>query len=89
MTPTLGGSINQTFFQGEYNPTVQAALATGAYVIVDLHNYARWNGQIIGQGGPTNAQFASIWTQLTSYYGSNPKVIVSIKLCGLVSVLLN
>lgn len=75
MTPTLGGSINTTFFDTEYDVTVQAALATGAYVIVDLHNYARWNGGIIGQGGPTNAEYASIWTQLTSYYGNNTKVI--------------
>jgi endoglucanase len=84
MTPTLGGSINTTFFDTEYDVTVQAALATGAYVIVDLHNYARWNGGIIGQGGPTNEEYASIWTQLTSYYGTNTKVIVcaQIMLCG-------
>lgn len=22
--------------------------------VIDVHNYARWNGQVIGQGGPTN-----------------------------------
>ena len=36
---------------------------------------ARWNGQIIGQGGPTNAQFTNLWTQLASKYGTNDKVI--------------
>jgi len=36
---------------------------------------ARWNGQIIGQGGPTNAQFTNLWTQLASKYGSNDKII--------------
>ncbi|KAH9937243.1 endoglucanase [Fomitopsis serialis] len=76
MTPTLGGTINSSFFTG-YDQTVQAALSSGSgvYVIVDLHNYARWNGDIIGQGGPTNAEFASIWTQLASKYGSNDRVI--------------
>lgn len=39
------------------------------------HNYARWNGGIIGQGGPTNDQYASLWTQLTAQYGTNTKVI--------------
>jgi endoglucanase len=35
MTPTLGGSINASFF-AQYDTTVQAALATGAHVIIDL-----------------------------------------------------
>jgi len=79
MTPTLGGTINSTFFS-EYDTTVQAALSSDSdvYVIVDLHNYARWNGDIIGQGGPTNAQFASIWTQLASEYGTNDRIIFGI-----------
>lgn len=54
---------------------MQACLATGAYCILDVHNYARWNGAIIGQGGPTNAQFTSLWTQLATKYASNSKVI--------------
>ncbi|GJJ09859.1 Manganese dependent endoglucanase Eg5A [Clathrus columnatus] len=77
MTPTLGGSIDQSFFS-TYDTTVQAALATGAYVIVDLHNYARWNGEVIGQGGPTNAQFASIWSQLAAEYASTEKIIFGV-----------
>lgn len=37
MTPTLGGTIDSTFFE-EYDTTVQAALSSGSdvYVIVDL-----------------------------------------------------
>ncbi|EMD41942.1 glycoside hydrolase family 5 protein [Gelatoporia subvermispora B] len=79
MTPTLGGTIDSSFFS-TYDTTVQAALNSGpnVYVIVDLHNYARWNGEIIGQGGPTNAQFASIWTQIAAEYGSNERIIFGI-----------
>lgn len=44
-------------------------------LILLQHNYARWNGEIIAQGGPTNAQFASIWTQLAAKYGSNDRII--------------
>ncbi|KAH7930545.1 cellulase-domain-containing protein [Leucogyrophana mollusca] len=78
MTPTLG-TINATFF-AEYDATVQAALSasTKPYVIVDLHNYARWNGGIIGQGGPTNDQFVSIWSQLAAKYASQSKIIFGI-----------
>lgn len=41
------------------------------------HNYARWNGQIINQGGPTDAQYASLWSQLAAKYKDNKKIIVS------------
>lgn len=39
---------------------------------------ARWNGQIIGQGGPTNDQFVSLWTQLADKYKSQSKIIFGI-----------
>lgn len=70
----LGGSLDAGFF-GTYDNIMQACLATGAYCILDLHNYARWNGGIIGQGGPTNNQFSSLWTQLAQKYASQEKVI--------------
>lgn len=56
---------------------MQTCLATGAYCAIDLHNFARFNGQIIGQssGSVTDAQFADIWTQLATKYKSNTKVI--------------
>ncbi|KZP31157.1 glycoside hydrolase family 5 protein [Athelia psychrophila] len=79
MTPTLGGSINATWFS-IFDTTVQAALSasTSPYVILDLHNYARWNGEIIGQGGPTNDQFADLWTQVATKYASESKIIFGI-----------
>ncbi|KAL3422971.1 endoglucanase VIII [Phlyctema vagabunda] len=56
---------------------MQACLATGASCAIDIHNFARWNGQIIGQSatGPTDAQFADFWAQLASKYKDNTKVI--------------
>ncbi|EIN14752.1 hypothetical protein PUNSTDRAFT_154759 [Punctularia strigosozonata HHB-11173 SS5] len=77
MQPTLGGPLNQSFLS-RYDATVNAALATGGYVIVDVHNYARLNGQIIGQGGPTNDQFASLWSLLAAHYASQSHVIFGV-----------
>lgn len=73
----LGGTLDATN-SGKYDQLVQACLATGASCIVDIHNYARWNGGIIGQGGPTNAQFTSLWTQLATKYKSQSKVIFGV-----------
>ncbi|KAK5712233.1 hypothetical protein LTR17_018046 [Elasticomyces elasticus] len=70
----LGGTLDATNF-GKYDKLVQGCLASGASCIIDIHNYARWNGAIIGQGGPTNAQFANLWSQLATKYKTNSKVI--------------
>lgn len=73
----LGGTLNSANLS-EYNALVQDCLSTGAYCIIDIHNYARWDGGIIGQGGPTNAQFVSLWTQLATYYKSDSKILFGI-----------
>ncbi|XP_006454003.1 hypothetical protein AGABI2DRAFT_189329 [Agaricus bisporus var. bisporus H97] len=79
MTPTVGGTIDSNFFR-RYDATVEAAKSSGSdpYIILDLHNYARWNGRIIGQGGPTNEQYASLWSQLAAKYKDNQKIIFGI-----------
>jgi endoglucanase len=62
----LGGTLNSNNF-GVYDQLVQGCLATGAYCVVDIHNYARWNDQIVGQsnGAVTNGDLASVWYQLS------------------------
>lgn len=54
-TPQLGGALDANFAK-TLDALVQQGLSKGQWVILDLHNYARWNGGIVGQGGPTNAQ---------------------------------
>ncbi|KAJ7931237.1 endo-beta-1,4-glucanase [Mycena leptocephala] len=70
----LGAPINADNMV-KYDALIQACLATGAFCIIDMHNYARWEKGIIGQGGPTNAQFAATWGELAAMYKSNPKII--------------
>ncbi|KAK2017679.1 cellulase-domain-containing protein [Colletotrichum eremochloae] len=70
----LGGQLNSNNF-GRYDQVMQKCLATGAYCMLDIHNFARWNGGIIGQGGPTDDQFVSLWTQLAQKYKGNEKVV--------------
>ncbi|CZR67810.1 related to cellulase precursor [Phialocephala subalpina] len=71
----LGGTLDSTNF-GKYDQLMQACLGTGTYCAIDIHNFARWNNQIIGQSsGVTNGQFTSLWTQLATKYASSTKVI--------------
>jgi endoglucanase len=70
----LGGSLNENNF-GRYDQVMKACLATGAYCMIDIHNFARWNGGIIGQGGPTDEQFVSLWSQLATRYAGNNRIV--------------
>ncbi|KAG2146314.1 glycoside hydrolase family 5 protein [Suillus clintonianus] len=58
-----------------YDMLVSDCLSTGAHCVIDIHNYARYNGQIIGQGGPSNEIFAELWSNIASYYVNETKVI--------------
>jgi endoglucanase len=70
----LGGPLDTTNF-GKYDRVIQACLASGAHCMIDIHNFARWNGGIIGQGGPTDDQFVSLWTQLAAKYAANDRIV--------------
>nr|AFK10489.1 putative endoglucanase [Clonostachys rosea f. catenulata] len=74
VTNNLGGALDRTSIS-KFDQLDQGCLSHGVYCIVDIHNYfARWNGGIIGQGGPTNAQFTSHWSQLASKYAFQSRV---------------
>lgn len=74
---TLGGTLDSTFF-AKYDAQITYCLNSGAELcIIDLHNYARWNGAVVGSsGGPTAAQFASVWSQLATKYVPKPPIVL-------------
>ncbi|PMD31203.1 glycoside hydrolase family 5 protein [Hyaloscypha variabilis F] len=74
LTNNVIGPIDDANF-ATYDLLMQACLKTGAYCMIDIHNFARWNGGIIGQGGPTNDQFADLWSQLATKYADNAFVM--------------
>ncbi|KAG8904192.1 hypothetical protein FRC01_008834, partial [Tulasnella sp. 417] len=73
-TPTLGGAFDPTEW-ATYDKLVQSCLAVNAYCIIDIHNYARWNGQVIGQSAVPDAPFVKLWQMIASYYVNEPRVI--------------
>ncbi|KAL2285260.1 hypothetical protein FJTKL_08220 [Diaporthe vaccinii] len=70
----LGVDLDSTNL-GKYDKLVQACLSTGAHCMVDIHNFARWNGGIIGQGGPADDQFVALWTQLATKYAGEDRMV--------------
>ncbi|KIO31975.1 glycoside hydrolase family 5 protein, partial [Tulasnella calospora MUT 4182] len=74
VTPTLGGAFDPSEW-ATYDKLVRSCLALEAYCIIDIHNYARWNGQVIGQSAVPDAPFIKLWQMIASYYASEPRVI--------------
>jgi endoglucanase len=56
---------------------VTFATAVGANVILDVHNFGTYYGDVIGQAGSpvTDAHFSDLWTRLADHYKTNDKVI--------------
>ncbi|KAB8349666.1 hypothetical protein FH972_023684 [Carpinus fangiana] len=65
-------------FMNQYDGILQSCLSLGASCIIDIHNYARWWGQIVNQGGPESVKLAQTWARLAERYASNEKVIFGI-----------
>ncbi|KAJ4315058.1 hypothetical protein N0V84_008570 [Fusarium piperis] len=70
----VGGKLDEEKI-GLYDQLMQICLATGAYCMIDLHNFARYDGGIIGQGGPSDEAFADLWSQLAQKYAKEEKVM--------------
>ncbi|CAN8101244.1 unnamed protein product [Discula destructiva] len=70
----IGGQLDSPNL-AKYDQLVQACLKTGAYCMVDIHNFARVNNQIIGQGGPGDEEFVSLWAQLAAKYAGEEKMV--------------
>jgi endoglucanase len=71
---TLGGAFDATELD-RLTKTVNGLTSRGAYVLIDPHNYARYNGTLINSGSVTYAQFADFWTRLANVFKGNSRVI--------------
>jgi endoglucanase len=42
---------------------------------IDIHNYGRWWGGIVGQDGPNAGILAQTWSQIASHWKNQPRVV--------------
>jgi endoglucanase len=47
----------------------------GMYCLLDLHNYQRYNGSLIGSSAVPYTALTDVWQKLASLYKSNTKMI--------------
>jgi endoglucanase len=85
----LGKTLNESYF-GELSAAVTHITNQGGYVVLDAHNYMRYNdpsmqpssGSVIGNTSDTKAattkDLAAFWGELSMRFISNPNVIFGI-----------
>ncbi|KAJ1566064.1 hypothetical protein HK405_011015 [Cladochytrium tenue] len=80
MWERLQPALYAGFDQG-YLATLQGAVetikATGAAVILDPHNYARYNGNVV-----SGADLADLWSRLAALYPNDPLAAAAIRAAG-------
>lgn len=74
LQPSLGQPFNAGYL-ASLRGVVASANAAGLKVVLDPHNYARFNAAVVGSPNLSNAQFADLWTRLANEFRDNPQVI--------------
>lgn len=74
LQPSLGLPFDAAYLAA-LRQTVDAAKSAGLEVVLDPHNYARFNGAVVGSAGLSNAQYADLWRRLAQEFGDEPELI--------------
>ncbi len=67
---SLYGSVDFT----NLDAVVALANARNMKVILDMHNYARYNGNLIGSSSVPNAAFEDVWRKIADHYKNEPAI---------------
>jgi hypothetical protein len=75
LQPELGGPLDNTYLNN-VKAEIGRISNAGSKVIIDLHNYGRYNDKIIGDvsSGVTTDDFTDVWTKLSAEFKANPAV---------------
>ena len=70
LQPALGGDLS-TAELAYLDKAISDAQANGERVIVDIHDYGRWRGRVVGSNVPASA-FSSFWSDLSRHINLLP-----------------
>ncbi len=74
LQPTLNGAFATTY-ASDLDTIVTYASNKGATVILNPHNFARYNNLIIGSTNVPNSAFSDLWLKLATKYKANNRVV--------------
>lgn len=74
--PSSGNDFTQTPYYQRTISNITTLTQLGAFVNIDCHMYNRFdNNQVIGEDGPSAAQFANMWRQIATDLQNNTNII--------------
>ena len=73
LQPTLNGVFDSTYL-ARLDQTVERMGEREMLVILDVHNYAYYGGQLIGSAGVPMAAFGDLWGRLAAHFKNNAAV---------------
>lgn len=71
--PTPGGALNEAYL-AQLVAAVNSSTSRGMITILDVHNYYRHNGDVVGGGTVTSAHFTDLWSRLADRFKGNALV---------------
>lgn len=74
LQPSLGGRLNSEQLN-LIDIVVNSAAKKNTYVILDVHNYAKYRGHLIGSTEVPVSAFTKMWQQLAIAYKDHPNVL--------------
>lgn len=76
MQPTLFGALSSAEL-GHLDDLVYYITSKGLYAIVEVQNFGRYAGGVVGSDVPI-AAFSDLWKKLAQHYKSNPHILFDI-----------
>lgn len=77
LQPTLNQPLDPTEL-GRIQDVVKTARANKLVVILDVHNYARYNGELIGSAAVPVSAFADFWKRLSAVFANDRDILFGI-----------
>jgi endoglucanase len=74
MQPALNGPLDPAYL-ASLDALVAHASTIGIRVILDPHNYARYNGNVVGSPSLPDSALADFWSRLSGHFPGNDTVI--------------
>ena len=73
LQPALNGAFDRDYLAG-LEDTVKMMGQRNMFVILDVHNYAKYHGELIGTDAVPLAAFGDLWRRLADVFKDNPAV---------------
>ena len=71
--PVLGSELDPAEV-GRIHNFLDAAATRGMQVVLDVHNYGRYGGNVIGSDAVPISAFADLWSKLGAEFGGDPGI---------------